>query len=502
MSKEILLVADVVSNEKGVDKEIIFEAIEAALAQATRKKHLADIDARVAIDRSTGDYETFRRWEVIDDDPEVELESSDRQIRLTEAREQSPDLEVGDFIEEPIGSVEFGRIGAQAAKQVIFQKVREAERAMVVENFSNRVGEVLSGIVKRVERGNIYIDLGSNIEGMVSRDKSIPRESVRAGDRVRGYLYEVSAETRGPQIFLSRTAPELLAELFSIEVPEISHGLIHIKGAARDPGQRAKLAVTTSDNRIDPVGACVGMRGSRVQAVSNELGGERVDIIIWDENPAQFVINAMAPAEVLSIVMDEEKNCMDIAVAEEKLSQAIGRGGQNVRLASQLTGWDLNVMTEADADEKSEQEAQKVIASLMEHLDVDEDVAGILVQEGVASIEELASVSIEDLANIEEFDEDIAEELLNRARDAALTIAIAAEEHGGVEPADDLLEMEGMTEEMALRMATIGISTREDLAELAIDELMEVDDMDEKTAGVLIMKAREIWFLEEEADQA
>jgi len=508
MSKEILLVVDVVSNEKGVDKEVIFGAIEAALASATRKRHEEDIDARVEIDRASGDYRTFRRWEVVeeatgdedqDEDEEAGYRYPSRQILLEEARRQNPDIQVGDFIEEPMESVDFGRIGAQTAKQVIVQKVREAERAQVVDAYKHRIGELVTGIVKRVERGNVYLDLGGNAEAIIYREDMIPREAVRPGDRLRGYLQDVRTEARGPQLFISRVAPEFLVELFKLEVPEVGQGLIEILGAARDPGLRAKIAVKTNDPRIDPVGACVGMRGSRVQTVSTELAGERVDIILWDENPAQFVINAMSPAEVVSIVVDEENNSMDVAVTTEQLSQAIGRGGQNVRLASQLTHWELNVMDEQQAAEKSEEEAQKLQKLFMEDLDVDEEVAAILVQEGFSSVEEIAYVPNSELLQIEEFEEDIVEELRGRARDVLLTRAIVNEESlGGSQPAQDLLEMEGMDRDLAYKLAGMGIVTMEDLAEQAVDELMEIDGMDEERAGQLIMTARAPWFAEQE----
>lgn len=506
MSKEILLVVDAVSNEKGVDKEVIFGAIEAALASATRKRHEEDIDARVEIDRSTGDYKTFRRWEVVDEQAEDGDEEEEggyrypsRQILLEEARRQNPDIQVGDFIEEPMDSVDFGRIGAQTAKQVIVQKVREAERAQVVDAYQDRVGELVTGIVKRVERGNVYLDLGGNAEAIIYREDMIPREAVRPGDRLRGYLQAVRTEPRGPQLFISRVAPQFLVELFKLEVPEVGQGLIEILGAARDPGLRAKIAVKTNDPRIDPVGACVGMRGSRVQTVSTELAGERVDIILWDENPAQFVINAMSPAEVVSIVVDEENNSMDVAVTTDQLSQAIGRGGQNVRLASQLTGWELNVMDEQQAAEKSEEEAQKLQKLFMEDLDVDEEVAAILVQEGFSTVEEIAYVPNSELLQIEEFEEDIVEELRGRARDVLLTRAIVNEESlGGSQPAQDLLEMEGMDRNLAFKLAGKGIVTMEDLAEQAVDDLMDIDDMDEKRAGQLIMTARAPWFAEQE----
>jgi len=498
MSKEILMVADAVSNEKGVDKEIIFEAIEAALATATRKKHLGEIDSRVQIDRETGEYATFRRWEVLEDSDE-ELESPDSQYFLSDAQKIDTDIEIGGFIEEPMDSVTFGRIAAQIAKQVIVQKVREAERAQVVEAYEERKGELVTGVVKRVERGNIYLDLGGNAESLISREDMIPREAVRSGDRLRGYLYDVRSEVRGPQLFVSRTAPGLLIELFTIEVPEIGEELIEIKGAARDPGLRAKIAVQSKDPRIDPIGACVGMRGSRVQAVSNELAGERVDIIQWDDNPAQFVINAMSPAEVTSIVVDEDNGTMDVAVAEDQLSQAIGRGGQNVRLASQLTGWELNVMSEAQAEEKSDEETSELLKVFMAQLDVDEEVAIILVQEGFSSIEEIAYVPIQEMQEIEEFDEDIVEELRNRARDVLLTQAIAKEEKlDEAEPAQDLLEMEGMDRELAFVLASNGIVTREDLAEQAVFDLMEIEGMEEQRASEIIMKARESWFADEQ----
>jgi len=504
MSKEILLVVDAVSNEKGVDGEVIFGAIEAALASATRKRHLEDIDARVAIDRNTGEYQTFRRWEVVEestdaDDEEGGYRFPSRQILLEEARKQNPDIQVGDFIEEPMESVEFGRIGAQTAKQVIVQKVREAERAQVVEEYQDRVGELVTGIVKRVERGNVYLDLGGNAEAIIYREEMIPREAVRAGDRLRGYLREVRSEPRGPQLFISRVAPEFLVELFKLEVPEVGQGLIDIVGAARDPGLRAKIAVRTNDPRIDPVGACVGMRGSRVQTVSTELAGERVDIILADDNPAQFVINAMSPAEVVSIVVDEDSHSMDVAVTTEQLSQAIGRGGQNVRLASQLTGWELNVMDEQQAAEKSDEEAQNLQQLFMDDLDVDEEVAAILVQEGFSTVEEIAYVPNSELLQIEEFDEDMVEELRGRARDVLLTRAIVKEESiGGAQPAQDLLEMDGMDGDLAYKLAAHGIVTMEDLAEQAIDDLLDIEGMDEKRAGELIMTARAPWFADEE----
>ncbi|QYZ66942.1 MAG: transcription elongation factor NusA [Gammaproteobacteria bacterium (ex Lamellibrachia satsuma)] len=497
MSKEILLVVDAVSNEKGVEKGIIFEAIEAALASATRKKNGDDVLVRVAIDRETGDYDTFRRWEVVETYAEDEPDAALRQVLLDVARVDQADIESGDFVEEPIDSIEFGRIAAQAAKQVIVQKVREAERAKVVAAYQGREGELVTGVVKRVDRGNVFFDLGGNAEAFIGREHMIPKESVRVGDRLRGYLYEIRSEPRGPQLFVSRAMPELLIELFKLEVPEVGEGLIDIRGAARDAGLRAKIAVKALDNRIDPVGACVGMRGSRVQAVSNELNGERVDIILWNDNPAQFVINAMSPAEVVSIVVDEDAHSMDVSVNEENLSQAIGRGGQNVRLASHLTGWELNVMDEAEAQEKSESESRVFIDTFMEQLDVDEDVAVILVQEGFTSIEEVAYVPIEEMMAIEEFDDDLIEELRNRAKDMLLTKAIASEE-SFKEPAEDLLGMEGVDKDLAYTLAARGVVCMEDLAEQSIDELMEIEGMDEERAGKLIMTARAPWFEETE----
>ena len=537
MSKEILNVVEVVSAEKGVAKEIIFEAIEAALASATRKRHPEDLDVRVSIDRETGDYETFRRWEVVDDTavvfsqaeadaalerllaeaPPADDESDggddlaepvgprvfnpDREVLYSDTAVRMPELEIGDFVEDPIESVAFGRIAAQTAKQVIVQKVREAERAQVIEAYRDRVGEMVTGVVKRLERGSIILDLGGNAEAVVLREEVIPREIVRPGDRLRAYLRDVRAEPRGPQLFVSRTAPELMVKLFTLEVPEIAEGLIEIMGCARDPGSRAKIGVRSNVARIDPVGACVGMRGSRVQAVSNELAGERVDIILWDENPAQYVINAMSPAEVVSIVVDEESNAMDVAVHEEQLSQAIGRGGQNVRLASQLAQWQINVMTEQQADEKNEMEAGKFLSLFRDQLDVDEEVALILLQEGFTSIEEVAYVPEAEMLAIDEFDEEICRELQSRARDVLLIREIASEE--GVSsgsPAEDLLLLDGMDTELAYGLAARGVTTREDLADLSVDDFTELVEIDPDRAGKLIMTARAIWFEQEETE--
>ena len=497
MSKEILMVADAVSNEKGMDKEIIFEAIEAALASASRKRHGEDIDVRVSIDRMTGEYETFRRWMVFADDSD-ELEEPLSELRLQDAVDVDADAEPGEYVEVPMESVEFGRIAAQTAKQVIVQKVREAERKQVIEDYQDREGELVGGIVKRVDRNGVYVDLGGNAEGFLIREELIAREPIKPQDRVKGMLREVRPEQRGPQLFMTRTSPEFLVELFRLEVPEVGQGLIDIIGAARDPGLRAKIAVRSNDARIDPVGACVGMRGSRVQAVSNELAGERVDIILYDENPAQFVINAMSPADVVSIVMDEEAHSMDIAVDEEKLSQAIGRGGQNIRLASELTGWELNVMTEIDAEEKSEQEARELLAKFMSELDVDEDVASILVQEGFSSLEEVAYVPANELLTIQEFNEEIVNELRARARDVLITQAIVTEEVlDQSEPAEDLLSLEGMDRELAFELASRGIVTREDLAEQAVDELEDIEFLEPERAATLIMAARAHWFAAE-----
>jgi len=489
------MVVDAVSNEKGVDKEVIFEALEAALASASRRKHGGEEwDARVAIDRKSGDYETFRRWKVFADDS-TELEVPERELRLEDALDMDAKAEVGGYVEEPMESAAFGRIAAQQAKQVIVQKVREAERAQVVEAYRERVGTLVGGVVKRIDRNGIYIDLGSNAEGFVPRTDMIPREQAKPQDRIKAFLKEVRSEPRGPQLFLTRTAPEFLIELFKLEVPEVGQGLIQILGAARDAGVRAKIAVKSNDPRIDPVGACVGMRGSRVQAVSNEIAGERVDIIPYNANPAQFVINAMSPAEVMSVVVDEEAHSMDIAVTEEKLSQAIGRGGQNIRLASQLTGWDLNVMTESDAEAKSETEAKELVQNFMKQLDVDADVATILAQEGFSTIEEIAYVPQAELAAIDEFDDDMVKELRNRARDMLLTQAIASEETLDQSmPADDLLLLEGMSPDLALTLARRGVRTREDLAEQSVDELADIEGLAADKAAQLIMTARAPWF--------
>jgi len=493
MSKEILMVADAVSNEKGVSRAVIFEAIESALATATKKLHDdEEIDCRVAVNRSTGEYETFRVWTVVEDEDYLEEAS---QLTLEQAAEKDESLAIGDTYEEKIDNVEFGRIAAQTAKQVIVQKVREAEREIVISEYEHRVGELVAGTVKKVTRDNIIVDLGNNAEALLPRDQMIPRETFRIGDRLRAILTEVSSEQRGPQLFLSRTSPDMLIELFKIEVPEIAEEVIEIKAAARDPGSRAKIVVSTNDGRIDPVGACVGMRGSRVQVVSNELANERIDIILWDDNPAQLVINSMAPAEVASIIVDEDSHTMDIAVEEDNLAQAIGRNGQNVRLSSELTGWTINVMSEEEAAAKQQQEASTFIEMFMQKLDVDEDVSEVLVQEGFTSLEEIAYVPLDEIIAIEGFDEEIANELRNRAKDALLTQAIASEEDlSSANIADDLLNMEGMDDTLALQLAKKGILNMEDLAEQSVDELIDIEGMDEERAGKLIMTARAPWF--------
>ncbi|WP_373016904.1 transcription termination factor NusA [Thiomicrorhabdus sp.] len=494
MSKEVLAIVEIMANEKGVEKEIIFEAIETALATATRRSHNDELDARVEIDRHSGDYNTFRRWEVIEDDALIE-DHVGWYIREMDAVDVDPHIEVGQFIEEPMESIDFGRIGAQTAKQVIIQKVREAERKKVVEEYSKRVGEIMTGQVKRIDRGDVILDMGDNVDAVIPRSELINRETFRIGDRVRAYLQEVTYRPRGAQLFMSRACKEMLIELFKIEVPEISDDLIDIMSAARDVGFRAKVAVRANDPRLDPIGACVGMRGGRVQAVTNELNGERIDIVLWNANDAQFVINAMAPAEISSIMVDEDRHTMDLAVIDEQLSQAIGKNGQNIRLASELTGWELNVMSESDMAAKHETESKDQIATFVNALDVDEDMAEVLVSEGFTSLEEVAYVPAAEMLEVEGFDEDIVAELKQRAKDALLTQAIANEEKAALaEPADDLLALEGMTPEMAKQLASNGVITQEDLAELDTDELLAFVGLDETAAGELILKARAPWF--------
>ena len=495
MSKEILMVAEAVSNEKGVDRAVIFDAMEQALAMATKKRYEENANIRVSIDRESGNYESFRWWEVVADDVLAELGT---QLTTEEAEECDATLQVGDIYEESVDNVEFGRIAAQIAKQVIVQKVKDAERELIIDRFRHRVGELLSGTVKKVTRDHIIVDFGDNAEGILPREELVGREIFRVNDRTRAILQSIREETRGPQLNLSRSVPEMLVQLFQIEVPEISEGIIEIKSAARDPGQRAKIAVKSKDARIDPVGACVGMRGSRVQAVSNELDEERVDIVLWDDNPAQLVINAMAPAEVESLIIDEDAGSMDVAVNEENLAQAIGKGGQNVRLASELTKWTINVMTTEDAAKKQEAESSDVVAILMEALDVDDDVATVLVDEGFTSVEEVAYVPLDEMKAIDGFDEEIAEELRARAKDALLTRALALEEKlTRKEPAEDLLAMDGMTKQLAEQLCAIDVVTMEDLAEQAVDDLLVIDGLDADKAGQLIMTARAPWFEEE-----
>lgn len=496
-NKEILLVVEVFSNEKEIEKEIVFQAIESALETATIKRHVNQIKARVAIDRKTGDYKTYRQWEVVDANSACagDVEFPTTQILLEVARLDNPAAQVGDIIEEEIESVDFGRIAAQTAKQVIIHKVREAERKKIVDAYKSRVGELVTGVVKRIEKGSVYMDLGGHIEAYIAKEDMIPREPVRIGDRIRGYLKDVRLEARGPQLFVSRTAPELLIALFRLEVPEVGEGMISVMGAARDPGSRAKLAVKSNDPRLDPVGACVGMRGSRVQSVTNELAGERVDIILWNPSEAQFVINAMSPAEIQSIVVDEDKHSMDLAVSSDNLSQAIGRGGQNVRLATQLTGWELNVIDASKAEQNAEAEVGKVKQLFIDQLGVDDDIALILAEVGFNSVEEIAYVPVSEMLEIEGFDEPLVNELRSRAKDALLINAIAAEEKiETAQPAQSLLDMEGMDHDLAYSLASQGIVTMEDLAEQSVDDLLDISGMSEERAKTLIMKAREPWF--------
>ncbi|WP_220720683.1 transcription termination factor NusA [Agarivorans litoreus] len=498
MNKEVLLVVDAVSNEKALPREKIFEAMEIALATATKKKYEGDIEVRVDIDRKDGSFDTFRRWMVVEN--QEAIENPYREITLEAAQYEEPEIELGDYVEEQIESVVFDRITTQTAKQVIVQKVREAERAQVVEQYFDQVNELVTGVVKKVSRENIIVDLGNNAEAVIHREESLPREAFRPGDRVRGLLYEVKPEARGAQLFMSRTRPEMLIELFRIEVPEIAEEMIDLKAAARDPGSRAKIAVKSNDRRIDPVGACVGMRGARVQAVSGELDNERVDIVLWDDNPAQFAINAMAPAEVASIIVDEDSHSMDIAVEADNLAQAIGRNGQNVRLASQLTGWELNVMTVEDANNKHQAEAQKAIDTFVKYLDIDEEFSTVLAEEGFTSLEEIAYVPVSELLSIDGLDEDIVNELRERAKAALVTEALAKEESlENAEPSEELLALEGMERHLAFVLASKGVVTLEDLAEQGIDELEDIEELSEEKAGELIMAARQIcWFGDEE----
>jgi N utilization substance protein A len=499
MSKEIplKLMVGAVSNEKGVSEEVVFQAIEAALVTATKKNSGTDIDVRVIIDRKTGRYDTYRMWIVVADATEVApIEFPLKEMPLSEALLRSKDHKVGDVILEPMESIEFGRIGAQTAKQVILKRVREAEFENIADEYRKKKGQLLTGVVKKTSREVVIMDLGSNVEGVLRREDMLPREAVRPGDRVRSYLVDVITQAKGPELLLSRTCDEMLVELFKIEVPEVGEGIIEIKSVARDPGMRAKIAVKTNDGRIDPVGACVGIRGARVQAVSNELGGERVDIILWNDNPAQLVMNAMAPAEVISIVVDEDAHTMDIAVAEEHLSQAIGRSGQNVRLASLLTGWELNVLSDKEATDRTSAEQAKLVGTFTTTLLIDEEVANVLIEEGFTSLEEIAYVPIQELLSIDGFDEEIVNELRGRAKNALLTEAIASEEKlSEKKPSEDLLSLEGMDEQLALVLLGKGIVTRDDLAELAVDDLTEIPEMTEQKAAKLIMAARAHWFV-------
>jgi N utilization substance protein A len=496
MSKEILLVVEAVSNEKDVPKQVIFEAVETALASAAKRRYEGDVKIRVSIDQRTGEYKTYRQWDIVQDE---DYSAPDSELTTDDMEEQGLNLGVGDIYEEEIESEEFGRIAAQTAKQVIVQKVREAERAKMVARYSEKVGKLVHGQVKKVTRDSLIIDLGENAEAVLPKESLINRETFRMNDRIRALLLEIREDNRGSQLILSRTAPEFMVELFRLEVPEIAEEVIDIRGASRDPGLRAKIAVKTSDRRIDPIGACVGMRGARVQAVSNEMNGERVDIVLWDDNPAQLVINAMAPAEVDSIVIDEDSHSMDVAVKSDNLAQAIGRNGQNVRLASALTGWSLNVMTAEDAQAKQQEESQKIIDLFVDALEIDDDLAIELVEEGFATLEEIAYVPMEEMLDIDGFDEDLVNELRSRAKEALLNQALQAEEQlESAQPAQDLLEMEGMDNHLALVLASKGVVTMEDLAEQSVDELMEIDGMDEERAAALILTARAPWFAESE----
>ncbi|MEO6423409.1 MAG: transcription termination factor NusA [Candidatus Nitrotoga sp.] len=489
MSREVLLLVDALAREKNVDKGIVFGALESALASATKKRFAEESDVRVSIDRNTGEYVSYRCWQVMDDET---FETPDLHVKISEARKQYPDIQLEEFIEEPLESIDFGRIGAQAAKQVIFQKIRDAEREQILNDFMERKEHLVSGTVKRIERGNAIIEFGK-IEALLPRDQMIPKENMRVGDRVRAYLLRVDRSVRGPQITLSRITPEFLIKLFELEVPEVEEGLLEIVGAARDPGVRAKISVRSHDKRIDPIGTCVGMRGSRVQAVTNELAGERVDIVLWSEDPATSVINALAPADVTSIMVDEDNHSMDVVVEEDNLAQAIGRNGQNVRLASELTGWELNIMTMEESSQKNEQEFSKVRDLFMDRLDVDAEVADILVQEGFNTLEEVAYVPLSEMLDIDSLDEATVNELRSRARNALLTAAIVNEEQ--VEHnIEDLVKLEGMSEHDARVLASKGIGTQEQLADLALDELVELAGIDEERANRLIMAARAHWF--------
>ena len=489
MSRELLLLVDALAREKNVDKNIVIGALELALASATKKRFHDDVDVRVEVDPATGEFKSFRRWQVV---PDEALELPASQIMLSEAQKRDPEIQLEQFIEDELPPVEFGRIGAQTAKQVILQKIRDAEREQILNDFLQREEHLVTGVIKRMERGNAIIESG-RVEASLPRDQMIPKENLRPGDRVRAYLWKVDRVNRGPQIVLSRITPEFLIKLFDLEVPELEDGLLEIKAAARDPGSRAKIAVKSNDPRVDPIGTCVGMRGSRVQAVTSELGGERIDIILWSPDPAQFVINALAPAEVSKITVDEEKHSMDIVVDEENLAQAIGRTGQNVRLASELTGWELNLMTLDESKKKSDEESVSIRSLFMDKINVDEEVADILVQEGFSTLEEIAYIPLNEMLEIESFDEDTVNELRSRARNALLTQAIVTEEKLEHD-VEDLLTLEGMDNQTARMLAEKGVITKENLADLAMDDLVEMTGMDAERAKQLIMTARAPWF--------
>ena len=494
MNRELLMLVEAISREKNVEREVVFGAVEAALAQAAKKLHQGEVDMRVAVDRDTGEYETFRRWHVVPD--EAGLQLPDQEILLFEAKEQIPDIEVDEYIEEGVESVPIGRIGAMAAKQVILQKIRDAEREMLLNDFMSRGEKIFTGSVKRMDKGDLIVESG-RVEGRLRRSEMIPKENLRSGDRVRAMIMEVDLTLRGAPILLSRSAPEFMVELFTQEVPEIEQGLLEIKSCARDPGSRAKIAVISHDKRVDPIGTCVGVRGTRVNAVTNELAGERVDIVLWSEDPAQFVIGALAPANVQSIVVDEEKHAMDVVVDEENLAIAIGRGGQNVRLASDLTGWKINIMDAAESAQKQEEERSSLRKLFMEKLDVDEEISEILIEEGFTSLEEVAYVPIQEMMDIESFDEETVNELRARAKDALLTQELAREESVD-SVSQDLRDMEGLTPELIAKLADAGVQTRDDLADLAVDELTDITGQSDDDARALIMKAREHWFADSE----
>ncbi len=497
MNREMLMLVDAISREKNVERDLVFGAVESALAQATKKllqadkeNPVEDADIRVSIDRDSGEYETFRRWMVVSD--ESGLQNPDAEEMLMDAKERLSDIEVGEYIEESIPSLPIGRIGAMAAKQVILQKIRDAEREMLLSDFLARGDKIFVGSVKRMDKGDIIVESG-RVEGRLRRNEMIPKENLRNADRVRAMIMEVDTTLRGAPIILSRSAPEFMIELFRQEVPEIEQGLLEIKSCARDPGSRAKIAVISHDKRVDPIGTCVGVRGTRVNAVTNELAGERVDIVLWSEDPAQFVIGALAPANVTSIVVDEEKHAMDVVVDDENLAMAIGRGGQNVRLASDLTGWKINIMDAAESAQKSANETEGLRALFVAKLDVDQEVADILIEEGFTSLEEVAYVPLQEMLEIESFDEDTVNELRARAKDALLTMEIAMEE-SVEEVSQDLRDLEGLDAELIAKLSMGGVQTRDDLADLAVDELVDITGQSEDEAKTLILKAREHWF--------